>query len=381
MRPNTHALDDTLVQWCDVEGASSFWPMKSEAYRHEVAGDVAGRVVRAVRSAGNDRAAGWHPSGQSEVARAVAQGLSGERKRLPSWLLYDATGSALFEQITRLPEYYLARAEAEIFSRQGDAIVATAAGEDRLSLAEIGAGSASKTEALLEATLRAQGSCVYLACDICEVPLRQAQRRLRSRLPAVDVRIVVGEHEAAGPQLAALEGRQLLLWIGSSIGNCSDAEAAHLLAGMRRFLRPDAVLVFGTDLIKDPRTLQRAYDDAQGVTARFSKNLLVRLNREIGARFEVEAFRHVAEWNAEASSVEVHLESTRVQQVWVGALGRHYVFGRGERIHTETCAKYDERRVDRILEAAGFARAATQFDSEQRFAVHLARVAKSYHAS
>jgi L-histidine N-alpha-methyltransferase len=318
------------------------------------------------------------PTSRTEVARAVALGLGADRKRLPSWLLYDAAGSALFERITELPEYYLTRAEAEIFARQGDQIVAFASSTgQRLSLAEIGAGTATKTEALLEAALRAQGSCVYLACDISEIPVRQAQQRLRSLLPGTEVRVVVGTHVDAGPAIAALEGRQVLLWIGSSIGNYTDAEAVQLLAQMRRFLRRDALLVFGTDLVKAPETLRRAYDDTRGVTAAFSKNLLVRLNREIGARFDVEAFRHVAEWNAEGSNIEVYLEATRTQQVWVGALGRHYLFGRGERIHTETCAKYDARRVDRILDAAGFARASTLLDSEGRFAVHLAGVTGS----
>lgn len=319
----------------------------------------------------------WRRTSHGDVARAVALGLGAERRWLPSWLLYDAVGSALFEQITHLPEYYLTRAEAEIFARQGDQIVAFAAGAGRrLSFAELGAGTALKTEALLEAALRAQGTCVYLACDISEIPLRQAQQRLRSQLPSAEVRVVVGTHTEAGPDIAALEDRQLLLWIGSSIGNYTDANAAQLLAQMRGFLRSDALLVFGTDLVKDPQTLRRAYDDARGVTAAFSKNLLVRLNREVDARFDVEGFRHVAEWNPEGSNIEVYLESTHAQQVWVGALGLHYAFERGDRIHTETCAKYDARRVDRILAAAGFVRASTRLDSEDRFAVHLARVAR-----
>jgi L-histidine N-alpha-methyltransferase len=317
----------------------------------------------------------WQATSSGAVARVVARGLGAERRRLPSWLLYDAAGSALFEEITRLPEYYLTRAEAEILAREADRIVAFAGGGRRLSFAEIGAGTAVKTEALLEAALRAQDSCAYLACDISEIPLRQAQQRLRSRLPGADVRVMVGTHTDAGPAIAALEDRQFLLWIGSSMGNHTDTEAARLLAQMRRYLRSDAVLMFGTDLVKDPRTLQRAYDDARGVTAAFSRNLLVRLNREIDACFDVEAFRHVAEWNADASNIEVYLESTCEQRVWVGALGRHYEFGRGERIHTETCAKYDINRVHRILDAAGFACAATHLDSERQFAVHVARVA------
>ncbi len=311
----------------------------------------------------------------SPVGDAVSLGLSAERKELPSWLLYDAAGSALFDQITLLPEYYLTRAEAEILECQGDELVAlAAAGGHSLSFAELGAGRAIKTEALLRAAVRAQGSCVYLACDISEIPLRHAQQRLRSQVPGAEVRLVVGTHADAGPAIAALGNRQFLLWIGSSIGNYSDPDAALLLAEMRRSLRGDAVLVFGTDLVKDPATMQRAYDDARGVTAAFSKNLLVRLNRELAACFDVAAFRHVAEWNAQESNVEVYLESTRAQRVWVGTLGRQFSFARGERIHTETCAKYDARRVDRILAAAGFARAATFLDSERQFGVHLARV-------
>jgi L-histidine N-alpha-methyltransferase len=345
--------------------------------RSEVVGDLetgGGPSSRTGVTGVRPRPRDWVREG--EVARAVALGLGAERKRLPSWLLYDAAGSALFEQITRLPEYYLTRAEAEIFSRQGDQIVAFVARDDRrLSFAEIGAGTAIKTEALLDAAVRAQGSCVYLACDIAEIPLRHAQKRLRSHLPGADVRLVIGTHTDAGPAIAALEHRQLLLWIGSSMGNHPDADAVQLLTQMRGFLRRDALLLLGTDLVKDPQVLQRAYDDSRGVTAAFSKNLLVRLNRELDARFDLHAFRHVAEWNAEGSNIEVYLESTRVQHVWVGALGRHYGFGRGERIHTETCAKYDELRIDRILDAAGFARASTRIDSEGRFGVHLARIA------
>jgi L-histidine N-alpha-methyltransferase len=314
-------------------------------------------------------------SAHSAVAEAVLHGLGAERKQLPSWLLYDAVGSALFDEITRLPEYYLTRAEAEIFERQSDELVLLAAsGTDELSFAELGAGQAVKTEALLAAAVRAQGSCVYLACDISEIPLRQAQRRLRSKLPQARVRLLVGTHDAARPAIAALPARQVLLWVGSSIGNYTDADAASLLASMRRSLRADAVLVFGTDLVKDPATMQRAYDDERGVTAAFSKNLLVRLNRELDACFDASGFRHVAEWDAARSNVEVYLESTRAQRVWVGALERDFWFTRGERVHTETCAKYDAERVDGILAVAGFTRAATLLDSERRFALHVARL-------
>lgn len=309
------------------------------------------------------------------VAEAASAGLRAAAKWLPSWLLYDAAGCALYEQITRLPEYYLTRAETEIFERQGDAIVAFASGAgQRLAFAELGAGTANKTEALLEAALRAQPSCVYLGCDIAQGPLQEAQRRLRHNLPQAQIRTFAGPHVDAGPHIAALEDRQVLLFIGSSVGNYADGDAIELLGHVRRSLRADAVLLLGADVAKAPELMQRAYDDSRGITAAFSKNLLVRLNRELDAKFDIEAFRHVALWNETASNIEVYLESLRSQRVWIGAFGEAIPFEAGERIHTETCAKYDARRIDRILHGAGFARAATYVDSAGLVAVHLARV-------
>jgi L-histidine Nalpha-methyltransferase len=310
------------------------------------------------------------------VAEAACPGLCARRKWLPSWLLYDETGCGLYEQITRLPEYYLTRAEAEIFERQGDAIVALAAAPGRrVAFAELGAGSATKTEALLDAALRAQDSCVYLACDIAASALQRAQQRLRRKLPGVELRTFVGPHADTGPAIAALAERQVVLFIGSSIGNYTDAEAIQLLARVRRSLRASAVLLLGADIAKDPEVMRRAYDDAQGITAAFSKNLLVRLNRDLDATFDVEAFRHVAVWNEAASNIEVYLEALQKQRVWVGALDRELIFAEGERIHTETCAKYELPRIERILASAGFTRAQTYVDGAGLFAVHLARLA------
>lgn len=312
------------------------------------------------------------------IGAAVRAGLSAPRKSLPAWLLYDDAGCALYERITTLPEYYLTRAEAEIFARQGDLMVSRARAEGRgaptarLSFAELGAGTATKTEHLLAAAVRAQGACTYLACDIAAPPLAAAAERITARLPAVEVRLAVGAHADAGPAIAALPGRQVLLYIGSSIGNATDAEAAALLREMRAFLRPDGLLLLGTDLLKEPARLRAAYDDAAGVTAAFSLNLLSRLNRELGADFALEAFRHVAIWNPETRNVEISLESLRPQRVRLESLDLTVDFAAGEHIHTEICAKYDLPRVDGILAEAGFARVATFYDTEARFGVHLA---------
>ncbi len=310
------------------------------------------------------------------LADAVAAGLFSSPKSLPTWLLYDEAGCAIYDEITLLPEYYPTRAEAEIFSRHGDAMVAQMReGVPRVAVAELGAGTAEKTEILLDAVVRAQGSCVFLACDIAGGAVSQAAERIADTLPTVDVRTVAGTHDAAGPHVAALADRQVLLHIGSSIGNLRDDEAARMLAAARRHLRRDAVLVLGTDLKKDPEVLRAAYDDASGVTARFSKNTLVRLNRELGAAFDVDGFRHVAEWDEAGSNIEIYLEATRAQSVRIEALDAAVDFAAGERVHIETSAKYDLARVDAILAAAGFSRVISYYDGAHRFAVHLARLA------
>jgi dimethylhistidine N-methyltransferase len=308
------------------------------------------------------------------VARAVLDGLFLPRKSLPSWLLYDAAGCALYERITMLPEYYLTRAEAEIFATQGDAIIAALRADARLpvSFGELGAGTATKTESLLRAAVRAQGGCVYLACDISPDPLHIALRRLGATCPDVSVRAFVGTHLAALPELARLPGRQVVMYIGSSIGNLRDDAAAALLGALRPALRPGARLILGTDTRKDAETMRLAYDDAQGVTAAFSLNLLTRLNRELDADFDLEGFRHVARVEPGHGDVEIAIVSQRRQRVRMARLDRTVSFEPGERIETEVCAKYDRPRVDHLLGAAGFRRCETFTDAEARFDVHVA---------
>ncbi len=309
-----------------------------------------------------------------QPASDVLGGLFASQKSLPTWLLYDETGCALYERITTLPEYYLTRAETDVLSRRSEDLVARAADASRsFALAEIGAGTATKTELLIAAALRRQGRCVYLACDIAPAPLTSAGLRLRKTCPGVEVRTFVGMHLEAGPEIAAIGDRQVLLFLGSSIGNYSDPEATDLLAGLRRFLRDDALLVLGTDLRKDPKVLCAAYDDAQGVTAGFTKNVLARLNREYACNFRLGTFRHVAEWVEASSNIEISLEARGRQQVEIGALGRDITLLDGERIHLETCAKYDSARVDRLLSGAGFTRVGTLLDSSERYAVQIAR--------
>ncbi|MFO0641821.1 MAG: L-histidine N(alpha)-methyltransferase [Polyangiaceae bacterium] len=312
---------------------------------------------------------------RSPIAADVLRGLSCPHKSLPPYLFYDAAGSALYERITELPEYYPTRTERAILAVHADDVVRRMrAGTTRpLTVVELGAGTATKTQLILEAVVRAQASCRFLAVDVSASALCEAASRLSRELPEVVVERFVGHHEASFPVIRELGSPTLVLFIGSSIGNFDEAEAHALLAGTRAALRPGDGLLLGTDLRKSPERLVPAYDDAAGVTAAFNKNVLTRINRELGGRFEVETFRHVALWNDEASRIEMHLESLCAQSVPIEHLGLTVHFERGERIHTESSRKYDTGRVDAMLASAGFGREVTYTDDASLFAVHLAR--------
>jgi L-histidine Nalpha-methyltransferase len=311
----------------------------------------------------------------TRAGRAVRDGLLRPDKELPTWLLYDEEGSRLYELITELPEYYPCRIERSILEEHADAIVeAAAAGSDQaISVAELGAGTASKSQLVVSAAVRRQGRTTFMPGDISGAALRIATARLRREEPQVRVWPVLADHESVLDASRALPGRQLLLFMGSSIGNYDDEAAARLLCAARASLREGGVLLLGTDLRKSPAVLVRAYDDAQGITARFNKNLLTRINRELGGRFDLTLFRHVAVWNAGASRIEMHLESTMDQAVRIEALGIDVRFRMGERIHTESSLKYDEAMVDALLGVSGFHRERTFVDRDRMFAVHLAR--------
>jgi dimethylhistidine N-methyltransferase len=309
------------------------------------------------------------------VAADVLRGLTSTKKWLPPYLFYDDEGSRLYELITELPEYYPTRTERALLERHADDIVARTRGESQLPLhvVELGAGSATKTKLVLEAVLRTQRPCTFLPIDVSATALADAASRLGRELPDVDVRPFVGHHEDAFDAIRALGPRRLVLFIGSSIGNFDDEHALALLSGVRAALAPGGALLLGTDLRKSPERLVPAYDDAAGVTAAFNRNILARINRELGGRFDLDAFRHVAVWNDEASRIEMHLESAHDQEVAIEALGIVVEFRRGERIHTESSVKYDLPRVERLLSQAGFRREVTYTDDEELFAVHLAR--------
>lgn len=323
----------------------------------------------------------WDPA-VIEAARRLQQ----TPRSLPAWLFYDAAGSTLFECITELPEYYLTRTEQALLQTRAAEILTLAfAGPDRGRyprawperapvIAELGAGSARKTEALLqEALQQLDPAPAYLPGDVSGTALRAAGERLAAACPALRVAPVCGPHEALFAALARLPQRKLVLFIGSSIGNYEPQEAEALLRGLHAALQPGDALLLGTDLCKPLDVLLPAYDDPGGVTARFNLNMLARLNREAGARFELTRFRHVALWNEAASRIEMHLESLCAQQVPVAALGTALRFREGERIHTENSHKYTEAAAERLLGAAGFRREHSWQDAQGWFGLHLAR--------
>jgi dimethylhistidine N-methyltransferase len=302
---------------------------------------------------------------------AAATGLFAAAPNLPPWLFYDERGSELFEEITRLPEYYLTRAERYILEAHADDILQLAASDHPTQVIEFGAGSATKSQILLEALVRRQGPTLYLPVDVSGSALDGATERLRREAPQVELRPIRGTHTDALPALRALGPNRLVLFLGSSIGNFEDPAAIEFLSQIAAVLPPGGALLLGTDRAKDPARLLPAYDDAAGVTAAFNRNLLVRLNRELETDFDLSAWRHEARWNRARSRIEMHLVSERAQQVRVPGLGAA-TFGCGDSIHTESSHKYDEAHVDRLLHAAGFSRVSTFTDPEGLFDLHLA---------
>jgi L-histidine N-alpha-methyltransferase len=312
----------------------------------------------------------------SPIAIEVSNGLADSPKTLSPWLFYDAAGSRLFEDITELPEYYVTRTERKILAEHAEEIVTSAAAGQDLSIIELGAGTATKTGLLLDAAVRLQGSVTYYPIDVSETALEEARTRLEAEMPEVTVEPIVADYTEGMRQskadAAAGAGRRLVLYIGSSIGNFSPADALEVLRGVRAQLTPGDCLLLGTDMVKDTRMLLAAYNDAAGVTAQFNINLLHRINRELDADFNPQLFRHQARWNEQQSRIEMHLESLRAQRVTVRALDLSFRFKTGETIHTENSYKFTDQRVLALLARAGFKLRHQWSDAEKWFTVYLA---------
>jgi dimethylhistidine N-methyltransferase len=308
----------------------------------------------------------------SPIAADVYEGLTSKPKWLSPKLFYDAPGSELFEQITELPEYYLTRTERQILVENADDIVESA-GTD-LSLIELGAGTASKTRILIGAALQQQKAVAFYPIDVSRSALDEAVSHLNGDFAGLRVFPVVADYSQGLGRLAALPGRKLLLYLGSSIGNFEPMNAGRMLRMMRSTLKSGDALLLGTDMVKPSEVLLPAYDDAQGVTAAFNRNILSHISRELDADFKPETFQHVVLWNPACSRIEMHLESTRPQVVNIRGLQMRVNFTKGERIHTENSYKFTQPVIDSILDLAGFVREKTWTDQKNWFGLHLARV-------
>jgi len=287
-------------------------------------------------------------------------------------MFYDA-GSRLFERITTLPEYYPTRTERAILSRYADGIIAAAHGDRALPLrlVELGAGTASKTCILLEAALRVSADVTYMPVDVCPDALELACQNVACALPEVRIQPIVRNYVTHPLQLEPVDGTTLALYIGTSIGNFSPEEARLILRNLSVQLRTGDALLLGTDMVKDEPTLLAAYDDSDGITAAFNLNILHRLNRELGANFDADCFRHRVLWNSIESRIEMHLESTQEQHVTMDA-GLDVYFMRRETIHTENSYKFTDRSIRELLKDAGFEIGAAWKESRGWYTLTLA---------
>ncbi len=308
------------------------------------------------------------------LTEEVRRGLIRRPRSLSPWMFYDAEGSRLFECITTLPEYYPTRTERAILARHADAIVATAH-SDRLSplrVVELGAGTAAKTVILLEAALRISDDVSYLPVDVSSDALELACQNIACALPEVRIQPIVQNYITHPLKLEPFDGTTLALYIGTNIGNFSPEEVRMILRKLGSQLQTGDALLLGTDMVKDELTLLAAYDDSDGITAAFNLNILHRLNRELGANFDVARFCHRVLWNSIESRIEMHLESTQEQNVSIQHAELDLHFMRCETIHTENSYKFTDLSIRSVLRDAGFEITRAWKDSRNWYTVTLA---------
>ena len=307
-------------------------------------------------------------SAATALRNDVVTGLRRTPKTLPPKWFYDVVGSDLFDQITRLPEYYPTRAEAQILREQSAAIAAHSGAD---TLVELGSGTSEKTRMLLSA-LRDNGTLRrFVPFDVDAGVLESTGESLQQEYPELEIDAVCGDFEE---HLAKIPGggRRLFVFLGSTIGNLTPRPRAEFLAALADVLEPGDALLLGTDLVKDADRLVCAYDDSAGVTARFNRNVLAVINRELGADFNLDAFSHVARWNVGEERIEMWLRTEFAQRVHIRALDLSVEFGAGEEMLTEVSCKFRPDAVVAELAVAGLRRTHWWTDSAGDFGLSLA---------
>jgi dimethylhistidine N-methyltransferase len=307
-----------------------------------------------------------------EFARDVAAGLDAAPRHLPCRYFYDREGSLLFEEICALPEYYLTRAERQILAERSAEIAAQFSGP--ASLVELGSGSASKTRLLIEGFLARHGALRYVPVDISRAILEESSRALLRDYPALEILAVAADYHVGLRHLAAERDRpKLVLWLGSNVGNLDRPDAVGFLRQVRETMGPDDRLLIGIDRRKAPAIIEAAYNDGRGITARFNKNILGRINRDLGGHFNLTRWEHRATYDRETGCVGIYVVSAHSQTVAIDRLEREFEFAAGEAVHTENSYKYSLAEIDALATAAGFTVERQWFDRDRLFSENLMR--------
>jgi L-histidine N-alpha-methyltransferase len=306
-----------------------------------------------------------HPA----ALRALRNSLLRTPRTLPAQYLYDDHGSRLFEQITELPEYYQTRTERQLLHLIADEVVRRSGVEE---LVELGSGASTKTRILLDAMQRADQLQWYVPFDVSEGIVRRASQELAEQYPDMRIHGVIGDFVK---QLDAIprNGRRLIVFLGGTIGNFTAQDARRFLHNVHDLLQPGEHLLLGTDLIKEPQRLHAAYNDSQGVTAAFNRNILSVLNDQTEADFDIEAFEHEAFYNIERHRIEMWLRATRAQRIQLHKLDLTLFLEPGNRLLTEISVKYDRERIEALLHRSGLALEALYTDANNDFALSLIR--------
>ncbi|MCH2235510.1 MAG: L-histidine N(alpha)-methyltransferase [Crocinitomicaceae bacterium] len=305
----------------------------------------------------------------------VLEGLSSNPKFLSSKYFYDKIGDDLFVQIMNMPEYYLTNSEFEIFSKKTDELINSFGIEDneKFELIELGAGDGTKTKELLKALVHKGADFSYLPVDISQNALNLLNADLQEEIPSLKVKVRQGDYFEVLSKFKAVDVKKVVLFLGSNIGNLKDEKSAEFLYQLGGNLNKGDILVLGVDLIKSVDIIGPAYNDAQGITAKFNINLLHRMNAELGANFDLGEFKHAPHYDEEEGIAKSYIESLSDQEVEISALDKSFIFKEGEKIHMEISRKYNDEIISKILRDTDFKVISKILDSREYFADYILR--------
>lgn len=300
-------------------------------------------------------------------AKDILKGLSSVPKKVPSKYLYDTNGDKLFTQIMELPEYYLTRAETEILETYKEEFLRICCDDEPFKLIDLGAGDGSKTEILLKYFLKKDLEFEYIPIDISQNALDLLTSNLSIKYPKLKVKALQGDYSQVLSDMTSDPTRKMILFLGSNLGNCDFRDAICFLAKINQNMNKDDLLLLGLDLKKNPETIVRAYSDYQGITSKFNLNLLSRMNKELGANFDLDNFQHFTNYDPTSGEVKSYLVSKIPQNVYIETLDKTFSFDRWEPIHTENSNKFDFSQITGMADQSGFNIVKSFFDSNSYF--------------